>query len=244
MARKLAARFRGNSRAQQSGLPRRWCEEHAEDATTLFQAMNPEIWAESIQFADGLAARARAMPANTSGEGDYRVLYFLVRLLRPATVVETGVAAGYSSAAILRGMAINGCGHLWSSDFPYFRNEDPEKNIGVLVDESVREHWTLHLRGDRKNLPRILDECGAVDMFHYDSDKSVLGRRYALEMALRRLAPNGIVIIDDIQDNFHFRDWIMATSWPFHVVSFAGKYLGIAVPGGSLADLPLPYRSQ
>ena len=41
------------------------------------------------------------------GGGNYTLLYFLVRKFKPKIVVETGVAAGWSSLAILRALANN-----------------------------------------------------------------------------------------------------------------------------------------
>jgi predicted O-methyltransferase YrrM len=105
-----------------------------EDSATLFQALNSDIWAESVQFAVDLAAHARdtmrdRVGGKVGGEGDYRILCFLVRFSRPSRVIETGVAAGYSSAAILRAMAVNDHGHLWSSDFPYFRGASRMRGV-------------------------------------------------------------------------------------------------------------------
>lgn len=41
-------------------------------------------------------------------------LYLLMRLLKPASVMETGVAAGVSSCFILQAMQDNNKGHLYS----------------------------------------------------------------------------------------------------------------------------------
>ena len=45
-------------------------------------------------------------------------IWCLVAHLRPATVVETGVAHGLTSRVILEGLHRNGNGHLWSVDLP------------------------------------------------------------------------------------------------------------------------------
>ena len=46
------------------------------------------------------------------------VLYAAVRARKPSVVVETGVAAGLSSACILAGLQRNGMGELYSIDLP------------------------------------------------------------------------------------------------------------------------------
>ena len=53
------------------------------------------------------------------GGGNFILLYFLTRKFNKV-VVETGVAAGWSSLAILGAFEKNGEGKLYSSDFPYF----------------------------------------------------------------------------------------------------------------------------
>ena len=98
-------------------------------------------------------------------------------------------------------------GRLFSSDFPYFRQREPEKLIGVLVPPELRESWTLRLDGDRKNLPELLDLADRVDFFHYDSDKTYRGRAFALARVEPHLANDAAVVMDDIQDNLFFRDW-------------------------------------
>ena len=64
--------------------------------------------------------------------GLYKLLYFPIRKIKPYTVVETGVAAGWTSLAILRALNKNGRGHLYSSDFPYFELKNR------------RVHWISH----------------------------------------------------------------------------------------------------
>ena len=101
---------------------------------------------------------------------------FLTRLLTPDVIVETGVADGWSSHAFLAGSNDNGAGHLYSSDFPYFRESDPERTIGRLVPAELKGRWTLLTAGDEKNMPQVLDSVTSVYLFHYDSDKRPVGR--------------------------------------------------------------------
>ncbi|MEM4483260.1 MAG: hypothetical protein QXS19_05035 [Candidatus Methanomethylicia archaeon] len=46
------------------------------------------------------------------------LLYCLIRLIRPAIVVETGVASGIFSLSILQALNCNDYGHLYSIDLP------------------------------------------------------------------------------------------------------------------------------
>ena len=145
-------------------------------------------------------------------------------------IVETGVAAGWTSLAILRALQKNGQGKLYSSDFPYFRLENPEKYIGYLAkDENNKNNWFLDIRGDDKALPEISKQIGDenIDLFHYDSDKSYSGRSSALKLIGSKLSSNTIIIFDDIQNNLHFKDYIEKNKLNFHVIEFGGKFLGI-----------------
>ena len=64
-----------------------------------------------------------------------QVLYAMVRILRPAVLVEVGVAQGASSIAILTALRDNDFGHLHSYDV--------EESSGSLVPEALKERWTL-----------------------------------------------------------------------------------------------------
>lgn len=161
------------------------------------------------------------------GGGDYPLLYFLTRWTRPKVIVETGVAAGFSSHAFLAALHENGEGQLLSSDFPYVRLPDPARLVGCAVPDPLRARWKLGLEGDVTNLARFVGQVSAIDLFHYDSDKSYVGRRRAFDRVEPRLRPGATVMVDDIQDNLFFRDLVDRTRRPFHVFGFEGKYLGL-----------------
>ena len=163
------------------------------------------------------------------------MLYFLTRYLNPKNVLETGVAAGFSSYAILSALQKNGKGTLYSSDFPYFRIKDPEKYIGIVVEKSLRKNWNLFIEGDENNLPKIFKTVKKIDIFSYDSDKTYSGRSKTLKKVSNFLTENSVIIMDDIQDNSFFHDYIKEnniSNWK--VFEFHNKYLGII---GKLVNL-------
>ncbi|MCH7668319.1 MAG: class I SAM-dependent methyltransferase [Acidobacteria bacterium] len=121
----------------------------------------------------------------------------------------------------------NGHGHLYSSDFPYFRLKNPEAYVGILVDDDLRERWTLDIRGDRKSLPRFAEMVDNVELFHYDSDKTYRGRKFALDTLSSSLTDDSVIMFDDIGDNDHFRVMVEAESLHFHVFAVRGKYVGL-----------------
>jgi len=164
------------------------------------------------------------------GGGNYTLLYFLIRKLKPNIVVETGVAAGWSSLSILRALKKNDKGKLYSSDFPYFRLENPEQYIGYLAkNEANKSDWYLDIRGDDVAIHEILKKIGNndIDLFHYDSDKSYSGRDKALKNLYPKINPKTVIIFDDIQDNLHFKNLTEKTKENYCIIDFKGKYLGI-----------------
>lgn len=207
-----------------------WCRAHAEDPAAWAKSVDADGWTQATAFAAGHVAHARDVltgAASSLGGGGFpALLYFLVRQRRPSRVVETGVAAGHSSRAILRALAANQHGHLWSSDLPYFTLNDAERLIGVLVESPLKSRWTLMTEGDRRCLPDIVSKAAPIDMLHYDSDKSREGRSFAWSLVAPHLSHDALVLFDDIQDNGHFRD-LTRTVKNFRVFAFARKWVGL-----------------
>ena len=209
-----------------------WLQSNHQDFATLAVAIDPDLWSESQQFGQELRSRATAvlsrLDVNLSGGGYYPMLYFVTRWAKPDCIVETGVAAGYSSQAFLMAIRRNGTGRLHSSDFPLFRLPDPRRFIGILVEETLREGWDLHVNGDEANLPVILSRIQQVDVFHYDSDKSYSGRAHAMSLITERMSHQGLIIMDDVQDNSFFFDYITNNNISeFSIFDFENKYIGL-----------------
>ncbi len=230
MSRKLVKRFEPDTTAEALA----WARARAVSVDGLCAAFDPALWRETRDVAAEIESRSAKILARLGqvpdGGGAYPLLHFLVRRLRPRVVVETGVGTGWSSAAILRALADNGDGRLLSSDFPYFRLREPERHVGVLVPEHLRDRWTLDIRGDEVALPALVAQVDRIDLFHYDSDKSRSGRAFALDQIAPRLADGATVVMDDIQDNLHFRDLVTAGGLDYVIVEFLGKYVGVICP--------------
>jgi hypothetical protein len=111
------------------------------DALTLIgqaAGLNP---ADLIAYAaeDTIGGRDRNgqgwWPAMSVHEAEGKVLYALVRALKPETLVEVGVASGGTTTHLLTALAANGSGHLHSYDI--------EPASGVKVPEHLRDRWTF-----------------------------------------------------------------------------------------------------
>ena len=226
MADKLLKRAEPDTREDATA----WARERATSIEAYCSRLDPSLWNESKEHCRDLEVDARGrleeVGIGLGGGGAYPLLHFLVRLRQPTVVVETGVAAGWSSRAMLEALEANGRGELFSSDFPYFRLENPEQFVGIVVPDHLRENWHLDMRGDRRALPDIVDKVDQIDLFHFDSDKSSSGRRFAMETIAPKLSPGAAVLMDDVQDNVFFRDWVDSAGLAPVVFEFGGKYIG------------------
>ena len=193
-----------------------------------------DLWTESVIFGKDLLKDSNEKLKNINiplgGGGAYELLYFLTRYIKPKIIVETGVAAGFSSKAFLVAISKNKEGKLYSSDFPYFKEENSEKYIGLLVDNIYRENWDLFTEGDINFLKTLKDKIkpSSIDLFHYDSDKSYRSRKNTFNAIKKYLNQNSVILFDDIQDNQHFID--LASEFDekkIKVFKFNNKYIGM-----------------
>ncbi len=161
------------------------------------------------------------------GSGHIDLLYDCVRLLKAKNVLETGVAYGWSSLAILKALSQNSSGRLFSIDMPYPRKQN-ESDVGIVVPQNLKKNWILIRRPDNPGINVALKQAGGkIDLCHYDSDKSWWGRHYAYPILWKSLNNNGLFISDDIQDNLYFSEFVEKNSLNFAVVEFKGKYIGL-----------------
>lgn len=233
MLGKLARRITGKNGRLPQEENKAWLERNASDLSSFLLTFSPLIQSETQQFQEHIQNHALAalstIPYDLGGGAGVPLLYALVRKFTPDIVVETGVAAGFSSATILTAMERNQKGMLFSSDFPYFRIKNPEQYIGIVVEQSLKSRWSLLLKGDEKNLPEIVRSIsGKIGLFHYDSDKSYEGREFAMRTITPYLAENAIIVMDDIHDNSYFHDYVSDhPSLNWSVFFYAGKYIGL-----------------
>ena len=210
----------------------KWIKENLSDISTFANNISPALWKEALKESTILEENANKtlekIKYPLGGGAAYPLLYFLTRYLRPESVLETGVAAGFSSYAILSALQKNGKGKLYSSDFPYFRIKDPEKYIGIVVEKKLKNNWHLFVKGDENNLPMIFKQVKQIDIFSYDSDKTYSGKSKTFKKVFNYLTENSVIILDDIQDDSFFYDFIQKNNiLNWKLFEFQNKYLGI-----------------
>ena len=137
---------------------------------------------------------------------DLELIYYLARHIDARRVIETGVAYGWSSLALLLSISDQREGILVSTDMPYvLRGGDAF--VGCVVPESLRSGWVIFRYPDHEGLPRALKRVPEIDLCHYDSHKSYEARMWAYPMLWAALRSGGIFISDDIGDDQGFRDF-------------------------------------
>ena len=151
--------------------------------------------------------RVAALPRSLKmgGGADVDTLYTLVNALNPARILETGVAHGWSTLALLAGSQRPDF-KLVSVDLPYI-NSPKEALVGHLVPDQFRNKWILLRYPDSIGIRIAMKTLGPFDVFHYDSDKSYAGKFRTLNYVYKKLASSGIIIVDDVNDNSAFLDF-------------------------------------
>jgi predicted O-methyltransferase YrrM len=210
------------------------CSAHAVDAETAFAKIGLPTSAMTSfaeDFPDRLAearARVEAARGRMGGGADVDLLYSLSRATQATSVLETGVAFGWSSLAILSAINDRPGAKLVSVDLPYL-SVNMDNQVGLAISADLKQFWSLHRGADREQLPNALAEIGTIDLAHYDSDKSYGGRQWAYSLIWSALKPNGLLVSDDIQDNVAFHDFARERGLDPIIVAAAheDKFIGI-----------------
>ena len=204
----------------------------SENSTSYSEALKKlDIIGEQKGLDDELLAEACKLELKSTvkmgGSAHINLLYDCVKILKPANIIETGVAFGWSSLAILKAISENNCGKLISVDMPYPRKNN-EEYVGIVVPNKLRNDWTLIRKPDIPGINHALSLIGNnIDLCHYDSDKSWWGRHYAYIILWKALNSKGLFITDDIQDNLYFSKFVKNNYLKFAVIEFQGKFVGL-----------------
>lgn len=120
-----------------------------------------------------------------------------IRALRPAKVVEVGVARGATSRVILEALHALQAGTLHSVEFPVPRF-GYRAAVGSLVPPSLRGGWELIFGPEKTELPPLLKRLGTIDLFLHDAAHNYAEQRDAIDLVLPYLRPGGVLIMDDL----------------------------------------------
>jgi predicted O-methyltransferase YrrM len=197
--------------------------EEASSVAGFDQVMERKAYIES--YLAGLERRYQSSyVAGWVNLADAQFLYWAVRRLKPKTIVQTGVSNGLSSAFMMLALAKNGPqGRLHAIDLPHIF--DPVEPFwtqrgtvyGVVIPQSESSGWMVpdiyrdrfHVEiGDAKALlPPLIERLETIDVFFHDSDHTYDHMTFEFDQAMRKLAPNGVIIADDISWNASLWDF-------------------------------------
>ncbi len=214
------------------GIATNWCKKNLvslEDCLKNLGVPSDKIYIENA-FDNTYKARINEAidnsQSNFGGPGHVDLIYTICERLNIENAIETGVAYGWSSAAILRSLSKRD-GKLISIDMPMLKQTDYHL-IGVAVEDKLKANWELRREPDRFGLPKAIKKLnGFLELVHYDSDKSYLGRIWSQEIIWKNLKKGGIFISDDIEDNTAFMEFVTSNSLKFNVLEFEKKYVGV-----------------
>lgn len=132
---------------------------------------------------------------DSASDFDCETLYLLVRSLKPAIAVETGVLFGASSSHILAAMQQNNYGRLYSIDLAN-RNKDAGKDF--FVPEYLTDRWELIIGDAKVKLPQLANRLNKIDLFFHDSSHCFEHMIWEYKTALKSLSPKGILSSHDV----------------------------------------------
>ena len=135
-------------------------------------------------------------------------LYMLVRVLQPATVLETGVQNGCSTEFILWAIRRNGRGRLFSIDSgptssdgshqtPWHRTANGIPGQGIL--QPLKSEWDLTIGLSRDTLPDVCRRAGSVGLFWHDSDHSPENVRFEFTTVQPFVPSGGMLCLHDFE---------------------------------------------
>lgn len=234
LAQRLPGARRRQERASRSrSFAEAWCRAQAiktAEALEILTSRRGHVSVYTAHQQEFRAAEARAadVPVALGGPGNLDLIHQLAEHLGATRVVETGVAYGWSSLALLLSLSRRPGSALVSTDLPYAFPHS-ERYVGIVVPDHLRGIWTVIARPDRTALPRAGRLLPEFDLCHYDSDKSYRGRLWAYRFLWGRLRLGGMFMSDDVHDNLSFQDFAAEVERPpMIVVSPAGdKYTGV-----------------
>ena len=190
------------------------------------QGLPPKLPEREVE--EGLR-KISTIAVQMGGPGDLELIYAAAVLSGASRAVESGVAYGWSSLAILAALDLTSHGRLISVDMPYPAMGN-EAWVGAAIPDRLRNRWRLIRKPDRNGLKEAIRGFGnEIDFAHYDSDKSYRGRMFGYALMWKALVPGGVFISDDIQDNWAYRDFISTKNVDFSVTESSGKFVAVAI---------------
>ena len=207
----------------------KWCQERTVSIKKCYKRLGIDYFDQppfSDEYIKRVEEKISASDSNFGGQGHVGLLFGLCERLRTKKVLETGVAYGWSSQAILNSISKRD-GKLISVDMPMIKQTDYHL-IGVAVSKENYTYWDLIREPDKYGLNKAIKRHKSnLDLVHYDSDKSYYGRKWSQDLIWKHIKKGGLFISDDVEDNSAFREFVEENKLDFIILKFEGKYVGV-----------------
>jgi predicted O-methyltransferase YrrM len=218
---------------RQGTLSKRWCQKKAVDTTSAILQITKQKQITPIEtMFKGELSKAKKRKeeclVEMGGPTNINLLYHLTEFIKAKKVIETGVAHGWSSLAILLSLQNRGDSTLISTDKPY-PGMNNEAYVGCVVPNKLREKWKIIKSPDRDAVPKAIEILKDIDLCHYDSDKTYEGRSQSYPQLWKALRRGGVFISDDIGDNLAFHDFCKKIKKEPIIVKTESNYVGVIV---------------
>lgn len=209
-----------------------WCERNFVPVSEALKLMLgdrtyqdlPVTFPDEMRIAKNVADNT---PVKMGGEGATSFIYHLVKYSDAQKIIETGVAYGWSSLAILLAIKDREGATLVSNDMPYI-NMGNDDYVGCVIPDNLKDKWELQRLPDVNGIPLALKKFNQqIDLCHYDSDKSYTGRIWASPLLWKALKQGGYFISDDINDNLAFNHFCETVNRIPVIIKHADKYVGV-----------------
>lgn len=152
----------------------------------------------------------------------FSLLYVLVKSKKPQLLVETGVANGVSTSAIMSALEEdNSSGSLNSFDVL------PETKDAY----TGKGKWNFHLldkKRTHKQLSAAVGNSPLIDIWLHDSNHGYRWQKFEYLLALSRLKEGGILISDDIDASPAWGELAKSHFRESYIIFDSRKFVGIA----------------
>tara|TARA_B110001454_G_scaffold215946_1_gene238290 strand:+ start:45 stop:830 length:786 start_codon:yes stop_codon:yes gene_type:complete len=157
------------------------------------------------------------------------LLFYLTYFSKPAVVVETGTAYGFSSSYILSAMQLNNKGRLISIDGLFLPWHSKEQ-IGAAIPEELKNRHKLIIQKDTEGLSQILDSEKSIDIFIHDSSHTYKHMMMEFIMTWSYIKEGGYLLSDDVSENDAFLNFCdMMNKTPIIIPKENNRHFGIVI---------------
>ena len=150
------------------------------------------------------------------------LLYSLIKTNNSKVIIETGVANGITTNAIMRALEESGTGgELHSFDVL------PETNKAYLGEGN----WNFHLlkgKSAHNQIKSVVSSLQEVDVWVHDSNHGYRWQKFEYLLALSVLRKNGILISDDIDASPAWGELAQSHFRKSYVIFDSRKFIGVA----------------